>query len=481
MSAPENRENRLADLTLAEAAQLIAQRQVSCLELTRACLEKIERWDSLLNCFITLTAEQALERARQADSEIEQEVYRGPLHGIPLALKDLYDVAGVRTTAGSKFFMENVPQADAAVVEKLKQAGAVLLGKLNMHEIALGVTNNNPHFGPCKNPWDPERITGGSSGGSAAALAAGFCLGSLGSDTGGSIRIPASLCGVVGLKPTYGRASLRGVIPLSWNLDHAGPMATRVLDAAILLQAIAGYDPADPGSANRLPDDYLASIKEGVTGWRVALASGEFFEKADEAILSAVHAAAAVFRDLGAEVIPTELPGVRLAAQHNGLMVTADAAAFHQERLQARPQDFGADVLERLQGGAAATSTEYSLARRMQQTLRRDFESFFSQHDLLLTPTTPIAAPLRQGENAVDRARLLTRFTAPFNFTGLPALSLPCGFTAEGLPVGLQIVAGPWMEARALRAGYAYEQATDWHQRKPPMNEEKDNGYKNTP
>lgn len=459
----------LTALSIVEAAGLLRRREISAFELVEAHLELIQEINPRLNCFITLTGETALDCARQVDQEIRQGAYRGPLHGIPLALKDLYETRGVRTTAGSKFFTGYIPEQDACVVQKLHAAGAVLLGKLNMHEIALGVTNANPHFGPCRNPWSVERITGGSSGGSASALAAGLCLGSLGSDTGGSIRIPASLCGVVGLKPTFGRVSLRGVMPLSCNLDHAGPLGRSVSDVALLLQAIAGYDADDPVSVDVPAGETLGRLEAGVRGWRVALATGDYFNQADAEVLESVRAAAGVFEQLGARVTPVELEQARQAAQANGLMVISDAAAMHRERLQTRPQDFGEDVRQRLQRGSAYTSTEYSLVRRTQSVLRREFEKFFSQYDLLLTPTTPVAALELQNLDAVEQAPRLTRFTAPFNLTGLPALSLPCGFTAEGLPVGLQIVSRPWAEAEILRAAYAYEQATDWHLRRPDL------------
>ncbi|MEW5872179.1 MAG: amidase [Chloroflexota bacterium] len=461
--------NELAWLSLCEAAELIRRGELSPLELTRACLERIERLDGRLNSFITLTAEAALQRAASAEKAQQRGEEVGPLHGIPLALKDLYETQGVRTTGGSSFFTGYVPQASAAAVEKLEAAGAVLLGKLNMHEIALGLTNVNPHYGACHNPWALERVPGGSSGGSGAALAAGLCLGSLGSDTGGSIRVPASLCGVVGLKPTYGRVSLRGVMPLSWNLDHAGPMARCVQDAAVLLQAIAGYDSDDPASIDAPVDDYLGQLKDGVSGWRLALADDEFFDQANDEVLQAVRQAAQVFAQLGAQVEAVPVPGARQAAQANGLVVVSDAAALHQERLAEHPQGFGADVLARLRMGAAYTSSEYALARRTQVEARRQFERFFERYDLLLAPATAIPAPPIEGPDAVAQAHLLTRFTAPFNLTGLPAISLPCGFTAAGLPLGLQIVAPAWAEARLLRAAYAYEQATPWNQRRPAL------------
>jgi aspartyl-tRNA(Asn)/glutamyl-tRNA(Gln) amidotransferase subunit A len=458
----------LTHLTIAEAADLLARREIAAVELTEAHLRRIDAHDTHLNSFITVTSDHALTQARAADAELTRGVRRGPLHGIPLALKDLYDTAGIRTTAGSTFFADRIPDTDARAVTLLYQAGAVLLGKLNMHEWALGVTNINPHYGPSRNPWDPSRITGGSSGGAAAALAAGLCMGALGSDTGGSIRIPASLCGIVGLKPTFGRVSLQGVIPLSWNLDHAGPMARTVTDAALLLQAIAGYDPDDPVSVALPVDHLLATINAGVTGWRIALATDAHFGEADPEVISAVRRAATVFEELGARVEAVDLSQGREAAQMNALMTTSDAAAFHRDRLRDHPHRFGADVLARMERGAQFTSTEYILARRFQSEWRRRLERFFDQFDLLLTPATPITAPVIEGLDSIEAARQLTRCTAPFNLAGLPALSLPCGLSAAGLPIGLQIVAAPWNEARVLRAGRAFENATQWHRQTPP-------------
>jgi len=457
----------LTQLTLSEASDLLHQRQISPVKLTRACLERIEQLDGRLHAFITLTAITALQQARQAEAELRKGK-AGVLCGIPLAYKDLFETARVRTTAGSKILSTHIPERDCAVVDKLTSSGAVMLGKLNLHEIALGVTNENPHYGNCHNPWNEQHISGGSSGGSAVALAAGLCFGALGTDTGGSIRIPASLCGVVGLKPTRGRVSLRGVIPLSWSLDHVGPMARRVQDVAFLYQAIAGYDSSDPFSVNVPIEDVLAHLTEGVKGWRVALARDSYFEDVDIEILEAVQQAAINFEQLGAHVAEVPFPGANEAAQLNALITQSEAAAFHSDRLASQPEDFGADVLKRLQTGAAYTAFENILARGAQPVLRRQFERFFENYDILLTPTTPIPAPLGGGD-AVGRARLLTRFTAPFNLTGLPALSLPCGFTRDGLPVGLQIISRPWAEAEVLRAGYAYEQATKWHLRKPEL------------
>ncbi|MCX6069121.1 MAG: amidase, partial [Chloroflexi bacterium] len=393
----------------------------------------------------------------------------GPLTGIPLAIKDLYETAGILTTAGTSFFKDYRPQKDAAVVEKLKAAGANLIGKTNTHEVALGVTGVNPHYGAVRNPWDTQRISGGSSSGSAAAVASGMCLAALGTDTGGSIRIPASLCGVVGLKPTYGRISLRGILPLSWNLDHAGPLTKTVKDAALLLQVLSGYDELDPASSNVPVPDVLSALEDGVQGWRIAILTGEYAWEAEPDVLEAVRDAARVFESLGARIEPVELNFLLDAAQANGLMTQSDGAAFHRQRLEEQPLGFGEDVRQRLQNGAATTSSQYALARRTQSEMRRRMELFFENYDILLMPSTPIPAPLIAGSDALAQARRLTRFTAPFNLTGLPALSVPCGFSSEGLPFGLQIISQAWGEAKVLQAGQAYETATSWHQRRPAI------------
>lgn len=454
-------------ISLWDAADLLAHRQISPVELTRAYLERIQNFDSKINSFITVTADAALQAARQAEVEIISGRLRGRLHGIPVALKDLFETAGVRTTHGSKLFSGYIPKTDGFVVQRLRHSGSIVLGKTNMHEIAFGVTNVNPHFGPCHNPWSLDRIPGGSSGGSGAAVAAGFCLGALGTDTGGSIRIPASLCGIVGLKPTRGRVSLNGVLPLSWNLDHVGPMARRVRDVAVLLQHIAGYDPDDPYSIRIEVDDYLAGLEGGVNGWRVGFPVDEYFSKADPEVLEVIRQAIEVFRQLGAQVTEMDFPEGYTAGVTNVRMIACDAAAYHQERMQMQPADFGADVLERLRGGEPHTAIEYSGYRREQTRLIRLAEQVFEEVDLLILPATAVTAPPIEGPDALEQARLLTRFTAPFNLLGFPALVLPCGFNAAGLPVGMQLVARPWAEAALLRAGNAYEQAAGWYTHRP--------------
>ncbi len=464
----------LTQLSLWEAAQRIRSKTLSPLELTRAYLKRIEALEGRVNAFISVTGEEALAEAAQAEADAQRGETRdgrrlGALHGAPLALKDLFETRGVRTTAGAKFLSDYVPNADAYVVEKLREAGAVWLGKTNMHEIALGLTSVNPHYGPVRNPWRLSQVAGGSSGGSAAAIAAGLCPAALGTDTGGSIRVPAALCGVAGLKPTYGRVSLRGVLPLSWNLDHAGPMARRVKDLALLLQVIAGYDPLDPYSQNQPVDDYLSQLDAGVRGWRVALAEGDYFSKTSSGVRQRIEEAARVFEELGARVETAEVPLIYEAALSNGRMVIADAAALYAERLREQSGDFGADVRQRLLKGASTDVADYIQARRVQSLARRAYERFFEQYDLLLMPTTPITAPPVEGEDALELAGLLTRYTAPFNLTGLPALSLPCGFADGGLPAGLQLVSPPWSEARLLRAGASYENATGWHLETPDL------------
>jgi aspartyl-tRNA(Asn)/glutamyl-tRNA(Gln) amidotransferase subunit A len=455
----------LSNLNLSVALEQLRHREYSALELTEACLRQIARLNPIFNAFITPMLEQAVQAAMQADVLYNNPAFNLnelPLLGIPLGIKDLVDMAGVLTTAGSKFFTDAFPEIDAPVVSNLKHAGGVFLGKTNLHEIALGVTGVNPHYGTVKNPWDTLRISGGSSSGSAVAVSSGMCLAAVGTDTGGSIRIPAALCGVVGLKPTYGRVSTRGVIPLSWNLDHVGPLTRTVRDAACLLSVMAGYDAQDPSSLNNPVDDYLIHLADGISSWRVALAKGEYIDAADSEVLMAVNQAAQVFTEMGAQMQEVDLSWIEQLALANSQITQADGAAFHREQMKEHPDWFGADVLQRLQSGAALNSSDYALARRRQVEGHRRFEIFFEDFDILLLPTTPIPAPLIEGTGAIQAARQLTRFTSPFNLTGLPALSVPCGFTNTGLPVGLQIIAKHWGEAKILQAGHAFEEATEW-------------------
>lgn len=453
----------LASLPLHEQRDLLKNKEAAASDLAAACYRQIERLNPILNAFITVIS---------TDNDEFPQSGSLPLMGIPIAVKDLYDTKGIRSTYGSKFFIDHVPTEDAFVVNKVKKAGGKIVGKTNTHEIALGVTNNNPHFGACKNPWDITRTPGGSSGGSAVAVATGMAMAALGTDTGGSIRIPAALCGVVGLKPTYGRVSLRGILPLSWNLDHAGPITRKVEDAALLLQVMGGYDEKDPASVKTLPGDYSSHLRDGMTNRKVALAVGNFIEEADPETLQAIRNASEVLKEQGAEIIEVNVDFLKEATLANALMTQADGAAFHRERMLEHPDWFGEDVRQRLQNGAAFTSTEYILARHTQAETIRRLETLFESFDTLLLPTTPITAPVLEGENALERARVLTRFTAPFNLSGMPALTVPCGFNSENLPIGLQIVSRTWNEAGVLRAGYAFQKATEWHTRKPQITEQ---------
>ena len=452
--------------TIEDALELMRNKQLRASDLASACLDNIQRLNPKLNAFITVQDSLARSVAStMIPASAPRATYADVLRGIPIAVKDLFDTAGIRTTAGSKFFADRIPDEDAFVVEKLKAAGAFIIGKTNTHEIALGVTGNNPHFGAARNPRDLTRIPGGSSSGSAIAVATGMALGALGTDTGGSIRIPASLCGVVGFKPTYGRVSLRGVFPLSWNPDHVGPLARCVKDAALF----SSHDALDPASTKMLNGDYLGHLTDDMSGKRIAFAVGEYIESADAGVLQAVRNAANVFEGMGCVIEEIGMDWLRDAASANKTMTQADGAAVHRDRLKERPDWFGEDVRRRLLDGAKTTSTEYALARRAQAEMKKRFELFFESYDLLLLPTTPIPAPTIAGHDAVEQAARLTRFTAPFNLTGLPALSLPCGFTQSGLPIGLQIVSRAWGDAKTLNAGYAFEQATEWGEKFPAI------------
>jgi aspartyl-tRNA(Asn)/glutamyl-tRNA(Gln) amidotransferase subunit A len=454
-------------LTITEALDVMADRDITPQDLAEACFAQINRLNPTLNAYITVIPPQEALEAQQPPLTTAP-LYRA-LRGISIAVKDLFDVEGIRTTAGSKFFADHTAERDAFVVEKLRQAGALINGKTNTHEIALGITGNNPHYGTARNPWKWDRIPGGSSSGSAIAVATGMALGALGTDTGGSIRIPAALCGIVGFKPTRGRVSLRGVFPLSWNLDHVGPLTKCVRDAAIMLQVISAYDPIDPFSIKMLAGDYLGHLMDDMQGRKIAIGAGEFIEAADAEVMDAVREAAKVFEGMGCKVEKVNVDWMSEAALANKTMTQADGAAVHHERLKEHPDWFGEDIRRRLEDGAKTTSTEYVLARRTQAEVQKRCELFFESYDFLLTPTTPIAAPTIEGHDAVEQAGRLTRFTAPFNLAGLPALSVPCGFTSEGLPIGLQIVARAWGDAKALNAGYAYEQAAGWYGKFPPL------------
>jgi aspartyl-tRNA(Asn)/glutamyl-tRNA(Gln) amidotransferase subunit A len=460
---------QLSNLSLAEAAELVRARKVSPLDLTRACLARIEALDPKLNAFITVTAESALAAARAAEEEIGRGSWKGPLHGIPIALKDLVDTQGVRTTAASNVYKDRVPAEDAEIVLRLKAAGAVLLGKLNLHEFAYGGSTVVSAFGPVHNPWSLGRSAGGSSAGSAAAVAAGLCYGAIGTDTGGSIRLPAACCGIVGLKPTFGHVSTRGVIPLAGSLDHVGPMTRRVRDAALMLQPLAGSGEDADGCTNRALPDYAAAL-ETKGELRIGVPRAFFYDGLHPEIEAATAAALAVLATLGGREREVALAtGIEAA----GVVLRAEAHAHHEQAVASTPELYQPETLRRIRGGAEVTAAAYIAARRELETLRRGARTIFESVDLLVTPTMPVPPP-RLDELLADvaslrvRELLMLRNTRPWNALGLPTISVPCGFTSEGLPIGLQITGAAGDETRVLALAHAYEQATGWHTRRPP-------------
>jgi aspartyl-tRNA(Asn)/glutamyl-tRNA(Gln) amidotransferase subunit A len=449
------------DFKIFELSQRLRRREISSLEITRECLARIEKRDSALNAFITVMSESALEEARAADVALARGEWRGPLHGIPVALKDLIDTAGVSTTAASALYKERVSGADAEVVRRLREAGAIILGKNNLHEFAYGGSSLVSHFGEVRNPRDETRIAGGSSGGSAAAVVAGMALAAIGTDTAGSIREPAALCGCVGLKPTYGRVSARGVIPLSASLDHVGPLTASVEDAAIVLQVIAGYDPADITSVNVPVADYVSGLKESVKSVRVGVPREYFFDDLDKEVAVAVEEALRVIRGL-----VSEIKDVRLDVPTDRTLQAAESWAVHKENVERSSELYQAETLRRLRTGEKISAAEYMQRRRELEEVRRAITAVFSDVDALITPTMPMPAPaieeLKANPEQLRPAELrLLRNTRPFNVWGLPAISVSCGFTKGGLPIGLQIAGPHWREDLVLRVARAYEQETE--------------------
>ena len=451
-------------MTIRHAAGQLRAGRVSAVELATEALARIDRGNARLNAFITVTAEQAMHQARQADSELAAGHDRGPLHGIPVAVKDLFATRGVRTTAGSKVYENWIPATDAAVVEKLRSAGAVMLGKLNMHELAYGITSANPHFGAVRNPWNAEHIPGGSSGGSGAAVAARMVYAAMGSDTGGSIRIPASFCGTAGLKPTYGRVSRYGALPLGYSLDHMGPLTRTVRDAALVLNSIAGYDRRDGTSSRRPVVDFVPEDGCGIRGVRIGVPRNFFFERLDADVESSVRAAIASAESLGAVVKPVTVPDMEALNVVARIVLLAEASAV-MEPFRERRGEFGPDVLALLDQGRLLPATDYVNAQRLRRGMRREFDRLWSEVDCLFTPATPNTAPrigdttVRLGGRDEDVRLAATRLVRGINALGLPALSLPCGLGGSRLPIGLQIVGPAFEETLILRVGAALEDA----------------------
>ena len=449
-------------MTIVEAARRLRAREVSAAELLEECLERIAALNPALCAFITVTEESARASARQADRELARGLDRGPLHGIPVAVKDVFLTRGVRTTAGSPLFADYIPDHDAAAVERMVQAGAVLVGKTNMHELAYGITSANPHFGVVRNPHDPARIPGGSSGGSAVAVASGMALAALGSDTGGSIRIPAAFCGVVGLKPTYGRVSRFGMLPLSFSMDHAGPITSSVRDAGLVLNAIAGFDSRDPASSSFPVEDYLPAGEGSLDGVRIGLPENFYFERVTPEARQAVERGAELAGQHGAHVQPVRVPDVDAVNTIGRVLLLAEAAAALTPYLPERAS-FGDDVRALLDQGRLIPATGYVNAQRLRRIQQEEFRLLWRRVDVLLTPTVPLGAP-KIGETAVeiegrveDVRLAATRLVRGMDVLGLPALTLPCGLDSNGMPLGLQIIAPEFREAALLRVAAAVE------------------------
>ena len=458
-----------ASLTIQRAAELIRRRQLSPTDLTRACLERIERYNPKLNAFITVTPDLALEQATAMEAELTAGTHRGPLHGIPIALKDNIDTAGVRTTAGSAVFADRTPTEDAEVTLRLKEAGAVLLGKLNMHEWAAGGSLVISFWGPVHNPWNLDHETGGSSGGSAAAVAADLCLGALGTDTGGSVRVPSAHCGIVGLKPNYGRVSNRGVIPLAWSRDHVGPMCKTVADAALMLQVLAGYDSDDLSSADVAVPNYAEAIGQSVKDFRLGVPQAFFYDVLEDEVGEAARAAVEVLRPLVASVRDAVLPAV---VDFSGAL-GAEVYAYHRPLLQRAGGRYQPATRKGIGALKEISGADYVLAQRTLQKRRRQIMKVFDRVDVLVTPTVKYAP--RTIQYWLERAEAEKPFppeiwnTWLFNIFGLPAISIPCGFTESGLPIGLQVAGPPFQEKKVLAVAHAFEQATEWHLRNPTL------------
>ncbi|MBA2449664.1 MAG: amidase [Chloroflexi bacterium] len=456
------------DLDLKGVSEALRRRALSSLEATRAYLERIERHDPVLRAYITVMADQALERARLADEELGRGVWRGPLHGVPLGLKDLIACAGVKMTAGSPVLADHVPTEDAGVTERLAAAGAVILGKLSMHEFAFGRPVLEGPFATGRNPWDVARQPAGSSSGSAVAVAAGLCAGALGSDTGGSIRGPAAYCGIVGLKPTYGLVSRRGVVPMSWSLDHVGPMARTVWDTATILQAIAGHDPADAATSIARPPSYTRSLEAGVRGLRLGLLRRYYVDwpGLHQDVRSAADAAFGELRRQGARIVDLDAPTLDLAPAAWAPFL-AEMYEYHAATVRARPQDYQALTRPRLLMGGLFSARDLLHAQRVRSRLAREVAALFEQVDALVFPGQAQPADRFEDVSTEEVITSTARYTQPWNLLGLPAICVPCGFSREGLPVSIQIVGRPFDEPTVLRIARAYERATAWHTRRP--------------
>jgi aspartyl-tRNA(Asn)/glutamyl-tRNA(Gln) amidotransferase subunit A len=466
----------LAELSLTEATGLVRTKEVSPVELVDACLERIAAVDDRLKAYISVYADEARLVAKAAETMLLAGHVLGPLHGMPIALKDNIALKGLRTTAGSKVLGDWIPEEDATVAARLKGAGAIFVGKTNLHEFAWGGTTDNPHYGTCRNPWDPSRFPAGSSGGSGAAVAARTCFGALGTDTGGSIRLPSAINGITGIRPTIGRVSNHGVIPLAWSMDTVGPMARTVADCALMFNAVAGHDGKDDGTALEPVPDYTADLDRGVAGLRIGVVPGYFFHHLQPPVHAAVEGALATFRGLGATIVDVEIANIHGNISAQLTIESAEPSTYHQRWLRERPEDYGEDVRTLLEMGEMLLATQYLQAQRYRNLLRREFLDAFKTVDVFVCPTLPFTAtPVRETkviiENGIEEDMLsaIMQFTGVPSLTGLPSLAVPCGFDGDGLPIGMQIIGRPFAEATLFRAGAAYQSATDFHTRAPAL------------
>ena len=462
-------DNELLKLTISEIAPMIQTRSVSPVDLTEAALAEAERQQPTLNSFITIMREQAMAQAEQAEDELSRGEYRGPLHGIPIGIKDNIATGGIKTTLGTKVLRDHVPDEDAEVVRRVKEAGGIILGKENLEEFAAGATSNNPHYGAVHNPWGLDHIPGGSSGGGGANVAAGVTFASLGTDLGGSVRLPGAFCGVVGLKQTFGRVSQRGLLVTSFNGDHIGPMTRSVRDSALVLQAIAGHDPLDPSTVPVPVDDYALMIDRGIQGLTMGIPSNHYFDLLDPEVEEAVRRAIAALEELGIESRQVSLPSM----QYSGALrfsAMADSVVTHEPYIASSREDYGPDTLYRTLAGQFVLGRDYSKAMKVQRIIKDEQARVLQDVDFLVTPTTPMAAP------RIDAATItvdgkdqkvrgpgsghVSRNTSPQNATGFPAITVPCGFSELGLPIGLQFIARPWEEGNMFRIAHAYERVS---------------------
>lgn len=462
-------------LTIEELSTLIGSRETSPVEVVDAYLTRIDRLDGSLGAYATVLHESARTEARVAEGDIAAGRHRGPLHGVPISLKDVFYTRGVRTTAGSLALADFVPAYDGTVTARLKRAGAVVLGKVNCYEFALGPSTPY-HFGVTRNPWGLDRITGSSSSGSGVAVAASLCAMSMGTDTGGSIRLPAAFCGTVGLKPTYGRVSRYGIVPLSWSLDSPGPLTRTVADAALVMNAIAGYDPRDPATADVAVPDHRASLDRPLNGVRVAVPTSFFFEHLHPEVESSVRVALSVIASLGADIQDLAIPGLEHLQAASSVIMLAEAASFHERRVRSRGASYGKDARARIEVGSTLFATDYLKAQRVRTLMLQRFQQAMAGADVMVTPTTPRPPmrttekmPKNDGEAAARAAN--NRLTRPFSLLGWPAVALPCGFSSEDVPISIQIVGKPFAEEMILRVAHAYERATGWHTRRPPIDQ----------